>query len=276
MRKIVVAVLLFIGVAYGEDDLISRVNNRFKQEHPNYQEDVRIFKNNFTDENRIQVIDGDTFKAIPGTICKGKDILTAHRPHINEPLKPITFKLYGIDAPELDQPYGKDAKEKLQYYLYPNNANFVNGKLYGHMDFQFVVMGEDEYGRVIVRAITLFELEVTDDDVFKRIGSICNINLTGNEKYDKRQLIEINGYKEGATNIITITNINEEMIKNGYAWAYEQYLQEPYKTRYKELEQEKRNKSKGKYKFLNDTQGIWSDPNPIPPWEWRKNKGEEK
>jgi len=52
-------------------------------------------------------------------------------------------------------------------------------------------------------------------------------------------------------------NVNQEMIRRGMAWHYKKYSSE---IEYDQLEKEAR-----KNKI-----GLWADPNPIPPWEWRK------
>ena len=51
-------------------------------------------------------------------------------------------------------------------------------------------------------------------------------------------------------------NINETMIKTGYAWHFTRYSDDQYLA---ELEQEARRKSVG----------IWSNPEAIPPWMFR-------
>lgn len=53
--------------------------------------------------------------------------------------------------------------------------------------------------------------------------------------------------------------VNQEMIKQGMAWHFKKYSKD---TVYMQLEIEARNKKVG----------LWKDPNPIPPWEWRKLK----
>jgi len=53
-------------------------------------------------------------------------------------------------------------------------------------------------------------------------------------------------------------NINQEMIKAGYAWVYRWYCDKEFCDFWLELETEaKSNKI-----------GLWQEPNPIPPWEW--------
>ncbi len=54
-------------------------------------------------------------------------------------------------------------------------------------------------------------------------------------------------------------NVNQELLKAGFAWHYKKYSKD---AGYARLEAEaRRNKI-----------GIWSEKNPIPPWGWRKPK----
>ncbi|MHC4322172.1 MAG: thermonuclease family protein [Planctomycetota bacterium] len=65
-----------------------------------------------------------------------------------------------------------------------------------------------------------------------------------------------------ATSIVELDglDINLEMVKRGYAWAYRKYLKRPYTSDY--IEAEKRAREKGL--------GLWKDNNPVPPWEFRR------
>lgn len=58
------------------------------------------------------------------------------------------------------------------------------------------------------------------------------------------------------------TNVNEYMIKNGYAWAYTKYLKgqdvQYYATLQNHAQQHKL--------------GLWRDDKPTPPWNFRKEK----
>ena len=56
------------------------------------------------------------------------------------------------------------------------------------------------------------------------------------------------------------TNINQEMVRAGYAWVYKRYCKKPFCDFWLELE----NKAK------TDKLGLWKEPNPVPPWEWRR------
>jgi endonuclease YncB( thermonuclease family) len=64
--------------------------------------------------------------------------------------------------------------------------------------------------------------------------------------------------------LITVDDksLNEALIKNGLAWVYRKYCKEPFCESWIELEVVARY---GKI-------GLWSEPNPIPPWEFRHEK----
>lgn len=53
------------------------------------------------------------------------------------------------------------------------------------------------------------------------------------------------------------TNLNAWLVRRGHAWAYDRYL--PEDSRYPALERQARQAEKG----------LWSRPDPIPPWDWR-------
>lgn len=55
-------------------------------------------------------------------------------------------------------------------------------------------------------------------------------------------------------------DINAEMVAEGLAWAYRQYLQGSYASEYLRLEERARRRHSG----------LWQQPNPQPPWEFRR------
>jgi endonuclease YncB( thermonuclease family) len=63
-------------------------------------------------------------------------------------------------------------------------------------------------------------------------------------------------------------DINRELVQEGYAWAYKEYLKGPYASEYIDAENEARSKHLG----------LWQQANPLPPWEFRKQlrKGQER
>jgi endonuclease YncB( thermonuclease family) len=55
-------------------------------------------------------------------------------------------------------------------------------------------------------------------------------------------------------------DINLEMVAEGMAWAYRQFLQRPYASEYLDAEDRARARRAG----------LWRDVNPQPPWEFRR------
>lgn len=84
------------------------------------------------------------------------------------------------------------------------------------------------------------------------LGQEVEVTTTGQKTY-KRQVCIIK--KDGV-------DINLEMVKRGYAWAYRQYLKRPYASEYIDAEKSARDKRLG----------LWGDNNPTPPWEFRKQQ----
>ncbi|MBX9658865.1 MAG: thermonuclease family protein [Nitrospiraceae bacterium] len=56
------------------------------------------------------------------------------------------------------------------------------------------------------------------------------------------------------------TNVNHELVKDGWCWWYRKYA--PGDAVLAALESEAREAKRG----------LWADPQPVPPWEWRKKK----
>ena len=86
------------------------------------------------------------------------------------------------------------------------------------------------------------------------VSDLCfgkNIKLIHENKYDR--------YKRLIAEIILEdgTNLNKELVKQGLAWHFKKYSKA---FEYAELEIEAK----------NNKIGIWSEENPISPWEWRK------
>jgi len=81
-------------------------------------------------------------------------------------------------------------------------------------------------------------------------GQAVDVTTTGDKTYNREVcLIKKDG-----------VDINLEMVRRGYAWAYRQYLKRPYASEYIHAENEAR------YRRL----GLWQQANPKPPWEFRR------
>jgi len=85
------------------------------------------------------------------------------------------------------------------------------------------------------------------------LGQRVKVIITGDRTYNREVCIL---EKDGL-------NINLEMVRAGYAWAYRRYLKRPYASEYIDAEEEARSKRLG----------IWQQANPQPPWVFRhRNK----
>ena len=56
------------------------------------------------------------------------------------------------------------------------------------------------------------------------------------------------------------TNVNYKLVKEGWCWWYRTYA--PGNRKLEGLENEAREAKKG----------LWAEPHPVPPWEWRKKR----
>jgi micrococcal nuclease len=56
------------------------------------------------------------------------------------------------------------------------------------------------------------------------------------------------------------TDVDEELVKNGLVWVYVHYCKSWFCSRWLKMEVQAR----------ADKIGLWSHPNPMPPWEYRR------
>lgn len=126
----------------------------------------------------FKVIDGDTI-----LVTFGADI-------------PVSIRLADLDAPELGQHFGFEAKANLEELLSLHQA-------------QLTFEENDKYGR-----------------------KVCTLLLNG-------------------------LNLNNQLVENGFAWASPD-SSIAFGNAQKKAKEER--------------VGLWSHNNPLPPWEWRKNK----
>lgn len=129
----------------------------------------------------VRVADGDTVSVLDGSNTQHK------------------VRLFGIDTPERDQPYGQAAKRSLMQLIDEKSVGVV-------------IVTTDSYGRTV--------------------GTL---------------------YRDGV-------NINVAMVASGYAWWYQYYA--PHEHALQEAEQQARSQKLG----------LWAEPNPVAPWDWRRNK----
>ena len=108
----------------------------------------------------------------------------------------VTVRLHGIDAPEMNQPFGRGAKQAASRYVFGKAARVE-------------VTDVDRYGRAVGR-------------------------------------VEVQG-----------GSLGQMLVRAGLAWWYRRYA--PRDGELERLERQARNARRG----------LWSRPNPTPPWDWR-------
>ena len=82
------------------------------------------------------------------------------------------------------------------------------------------------------------------------LGQTVEVKLTGQKTHNREVcIIEKDG-----------KDINKEMVRRGYAWAYRKHLRRPYTSEYIGAEEEAR----------AQRLGLWQQTNPQPPWEFRR------
>ncbi len=81
-------------------------------------------------------------------------------------------------------------------------------------------------------------------------------------KRTKVQIMDVDRYRRMVAILyLDHCDINREMVQEGYAWAYREYLKGPYASEYIDAENDARSKHLG----------LWQQSNPQPPWEFRSH-----
>ena len=84
-------------------------------------------------------------------------------------------------------------------------------------------------------------------------GKEVHVFVSGQDRYKRDLAFVLVGEK----------NINQELLSAGLAWHFKRYNKD---KELSALEVEARRLKRG----------LWAEPNPIPPWDWRKSKKEKK
>lgn len=89
--------------------------------------------------------------------------------------------------------------------------------------------------------------------MYKLLGKAVAVEVREQDQYGR------------VVGVVRLANrdINAEMVADGMAWAYRQYLEGPYASEYLRLEEAARRRHLG----------LWRQHNPQPPWEFRRAAG---
>ncbi|MDK9716525.1 MAG: thermonuclease family protein [Trichlorobacter sp.] len=148
----------------------------------------------------------------------------------------------------------------------PVSAETLRGMVKAVHDGDTVVLVGRGTGRVTVRLYGVDAPETRKPDspgqpfgsqakrvlMFKVLGKEVTAEVQDRDQYGR------------AVGVLLLAgrDINAEMVAEGMAWAYRQFLNGPYASRYIALEEQSRRQRRG----------LWRDPNPQPPWEFRSRQ----
>ncbi len=170
----------------------------------------------------------------------------------------LTFSALGCNHPESGNYERYKSQEAPSSNLSSNEENHAGYKVIGIKDGDtFVLLIDGNEQTVRLAHIDCPEKNQPFGNKAKQFASdLCfgkNVTLVHKNKYDrnKRLISEII--------LLDEKNVNKEIIKLGLAWHFKKYSDN---DEYAQLEIEARDKKIG----------IWSEPNPIAPWLWRKAK----
>ncbi|MDD2734566.1 MAG: thermonuclease family protein [Desulfuromonadaceae bacterium] len=152
-----------------------------------------------------------------------------------EPLRVLTGTVFKVTDGDTIQVNSDGTKLKIRLYcidaperqrLKKSGMISKPGQLYGEESFQAL---EKKIARQQVR------IEVMAVDRYRRLVALVRLGER---------------------------DINREMVSEGWAWAYRQYLDRPYQSEYIAAEETARKAGIG----------LWRQDNPQPPWEFRKQQ----
>lgn len=154
----------------------------------------------------------------------------------------VRVRLYGIDAPELHQRGGEQARDLLLRMV-------MDRKVY------LVTIDRDGYGRDVAHVRTR-PLPWASAGVSS--GEAPRASTTPPRRQDSRAAASFAA--DGLPGEFA-GDVNGDMLRAGQAWFYGDYCRLPYPCLAWYF-------AAGKARETNI--GLWKTPNPTPPWEWRR------
>ena len=126
----------------------------------------------------------------------------------------------------------------------------------------FVVDGDTIKGNIDSKRITIRLVEIDAPEMDQPFGVESKRFLEKLIENKKVTLISEGKDRYGRTLgelFVNKDNINEKMVKSGFAWVYDRYVKSSLLYSYQDEAKSK-------------TLGIWQSENPIAPWVWRRKK----
>jgi Staphylococcal nuclease homologue len=98
-----------------------------------------------------------------------------------------------------------------------------------------------------------------------RLAKVCTQEAVPVEPHAKEVMLQTYGHDKYKRTIADVllpdgTNVNYQLVKDGWCWWFRRYAPEDSELEQSELEAREAKK------------GLWVDPQPVPPWEWRKRR----
>ncbi|MCP4336563.1 MAG: hypothetical protein GY679_01795 [Mycoplasma sp.] len=127
MKKILLALLLGALLSCSSFEMLTEEEWNKAREKPKPTKAV--------EEPRKEIKEGDLIDAAVKRVIDGDTIIVNYD---SDPTTDVTIRLYGIDCPELDQPFGQEAKEYVELVFKDSKEVSVE-----------IITKKDKYGRVI-------------------------------------------------------------------------------------------------------------------------------
>lgn len=154
----------------------------------------------------------------------------------------VRVRLYGIDAPELHQRGGEQARDKLLRMVMDRTVYLVT-------------IDRDGYGRDVAHVRTRpFPWTAT----MPPFGDVRSDAATPSRRQDARATVNTIGDDLSAE---LTGDVNGDMLRAGQAWFYGEYCRLPYPCLAWYFTASKARET---------NIGLWKARNPTPPWEWRR------
>ncbi len=142
-------------------------------------------------------------------------------------------------------------------------ASTVEGVVRAVYDGDTILLATRNENRLKVRLYGIDAPETAKPDMpGQRFGEIAKRTLMYKimGRRISAEIVDMDQYKRSVAVIrYEGRDINREMVAEGLAWAYRQYLLGPYVSEYIGAENRARSMRAG----------LWRDANPLPPWEFR-------
>jgi endonuclease YncB( thermonuclease family) len=141
-------------------------------------------------------------------------------------------------------------------FVFPNSVCAFEGKVVSVTDGDTInVLKDGKQVKIRLAAIDCPEIGQSYGDIAKQFTSdMAEYKVVRVRETGKDRDVFIVGFV-----FVNDINLNEEILAAGLAWTYKKYSRVPALAK---LESEARSAKRG----------LWAEPNPVPPWEWRRKK----